>query len=467
MVDYRFSLLRSIKNNVISVPDFLKISKMTIQEFNEELERLNSVIEELNYKKLFIEDNSIVIPNTFNERWFDIYIGKKCMVELVQENQRKSMIYLMTFMSAEELSVYHFQSLLDVSKNTILKDIKNLRSELSEHNIKLLYSRKKGFYISGDELKVRSLAFSFLNNLIINNRGKVLLYEYLYELNDNLYNDIRFNLSKIQKEFSLIVVPSRFEEMSYFLSVLLPHINHSNYELNINEAELISNLSMYKTATEFTRLFSIEFRLEEIYYITILFMICTQGDVLDPSLDFLMDCCSEIIYEIERLAAIHFKNYKKILVELFYHLVPSYFRIMYDLSIDNALIDEIKIQYEELYHLTRKSLSPLENITKKYVPKEEVGYYTILFGGEILNQKEQEVDRSVEAVIVCPSGISSSVIMKSELKKLFPNINFRETTSIKNFNNNNLEKNVDIIFSSVPIKSNKKVYVINGSVAKF
>lgn len=191
-------------------------------------------------------------------------------------------------------------------------------------------------------------------------------------------------------------------------------------------------------------------------------MICTQGDVKDPSLDFLMDCCSEIIYEIERLAVIHFDKFKKILLELFYHLVSAYFRIKYGLKITNVLIDEIKIQYTELFDLTQLSLYPFELLTKKAIPQEEVGYITLLFGGEILNQKEKGVKKSLKALVMCPSGISSSAIMQSQLKKLFPQLNFIHAASINEFYSKTFKEKEEIamIFSSVPVKTSKTLYII-------
>ena len=460
MVDYRFSLLANLDSKNISLDNILIKFNMDRNEFLLKFTHLNSVIKELDYEVLVIQDNSISIPNTFKERWIDIFLGKKEEFFILEENQRKAMIFLMIFMEEEELSVFHFQDFLKVSRNTILSDIKNLRSFLKIYNLKIIYSRKNGFYIRGEEDVIRSTAYSFVTYLLSHDIGKRVLYTHLFKSPDNLYNDICFELLKIKKNSSLIVVPSRLEEMTYFLPILFYRISNALYDFTIQNSNFIRTLRMYTVVEQFISFFSIEFKSEDIEYLTILFMICMQGNISDPSLDFLMSCASEMIYEIERLAVVHFKNFKKILVELFYHLVPSYFRIEYDLPIENGLVESIKIQYKELYELTCKAVHPLELLTKKKIPQEEIGYYTILFGGEILNFQKEEVIETLEAVIICPSGVSSSVLMKSELQKLFPSISFKETTSITNFNNSKIEDEIDIVFSNVPIKSTKKVYVL-------
>ena len=125
------------------------------------------------------------------------------------------------------------------------------------------------------------------------------------------------------------------------------------------------------------------------------------------------------------------------------------------------LIDEIKVQYKEIFELTKLALFPLKKLVQKDIPDEEIGYFTILFGGEISNQRQKKRNAQLKALILCPSGISSSLIMKSELQELFPQIDFSETSSVETFNNPNLDSEFDLIFSSVPVKTEKKLYVIN------
>src|SRR5699024_4774793 len=68
---------------------------------------------------------------------------------------------------------------------------------------------------------------------------------------------------------------------------------------------------------------------------------------------------------------------------------------------------------------------------------------------------------NLKAITVCSSGISSSTIMLSELKKLFPNIKF-----IKSIGYDDIEKeievqDIDLVFSSIPIRTSKRTYIIN------
>jgi PTS system ascorbate-specific IIA component len=41
------------------------------------------------------------------------------------------------------------------------------------------------------------------------------------------------------------------------------------------------------------------------------------------------------------------------------------------------LIDEIKMQYYEIFELTKLALFPLRKLVQKDIPDEEIGYFTI------------------------------------------------------------------------------------------
>ena len=128
------------------------------------------------------------------------------------------------------------------------------------------------------------------------------------------------------EEFDLVFVPSRFEEMVYFISYLI--CRTENYEIDFSQEDqaLLAPLIAHKASNQFLAHFSkIKNSSMESYYFTVIFMTVLQGEIQDTSLEFLLECSSEIIHEIERLSAIEFKNYRKLLLDLFYHLVPAYF----------------------------------------------------------------------------------------------------------------------------------------------
>lgn len=461
MIDYRFSFIVDYPNQQLEMNYILEQTYMDTTYFFAEVTKLNEIALSRGHEQLLVKDAHVFVPKKLSEGWVNILFSKHTDIWIFNEHERQAMIYLMTFIENEELSVFHFQDTLLVSKNTILKDIKNLRLSLGKQTIQLNYSRKKGFYLSGDETTIRSFAYQFVHHLLGKTTSKHLLYEYVFYFNHQLYAEVHTWLAKTIQRFHLTIVPSRFEEMVYFISYLISRIKRHSITFEQSDKLLLKQLSVYQASQYFLENFStIDNRVNEELYFTLLLITVVQGNVDDFSLNFLLECSGAMIYEMERLAAIQFKEYKKLLLELFYHLVPAYFRIRFNLTINNGLIDEIKMQYSELFELTKSAILPLEQLVHTEIPDDEIGYFTILFGGEILNQKAKKHTRKLNALILCPSGISSSLIMQSELKVLFPQITFKKTSSLENFSKDNLSLDYDLIFSSVPIQTTKKVYVI-------
>ncbi|MHC5230124.1 BglG family transcription antiterminator [Enterococcus sp. LJL99] len=462
MIDYRLSRIISKSKQKLSFSEVERITGIDENELNETIELFNQISIKMFNKELSVENNEVVIPEGLSRIWSDLFFKTKRNELILVEEERQAMIYLLSFAQVEELSVYFFQEFLQVSKNTILKDLKNLRTYLSNKKLTLEYSRKTGFYLHGDEAEIRSTAFYLLGNLMNSQNGQRLLYDGLFCKSTTLYSMVRMSFSKTVQAFELVFVPSRFDEMVYFIAYLICRIERHEILLKGSEQKFLKPLTMYQASRYFLQDFSgIKNVNQEIYYFTIAFMTVMEGEIQDPSLEFLLVCASGIIHEIERLAAIEFKNYRKLLLDLFYHLVPAYFRIKYNFKLNNVLIDEIKIQYSEIFEITKVALFPLKKIIQKSIPDEEIGYFTILFGGEIRIQRENKQDKPLKALILCPSGISSSLIMKSELKELFPQIDFTETSSFDNFDEQETGSRYDLIFSSVPIKTSNILYVIN------
>ena len=76
---------------------------------------------------------------------------------MITEEQRTSLIIMMLLGSEAELSLKYFSYYLDVSKNTILNDLKRAQNNLDKYGLKIRYSRKKGYVVEGKEFQIRRL----------------------------------------------------------------------------------------------------------------------------------------------------------------------------------------------------------------------------------------------------------------------------------------------------------------------
>ncbi|MCH3176457.1 helix-turn-helix domain-containing protein, partial [Listeria monocytogenes] len=72
------------------------------------------------------------------------------------EKERASLIILMLTTGSDELSLNHFISELEVSKHTVLRDLKLVQKTLDKFNLEVKYSRLRGYLIDGDEWNQRT-----------------------------------------------------------------------------------------------------------------------------------------------------------------------------------------------------------------------------------------------------------------------------------------------------------------------
>lgn len=462
MIDYRMSyLINRVQRVGYTIQEISEITGLSTEAVIDQLGKLNEQLQRFSYAQICWEEDKIYFTKQVSDKWLELHFGVQETEIFYSEHERQALLYLLTFIAEEDLSVYHYQEFFRVSKNTILADIKKLRFCLAKQQITLEYSRKTGFYLLGREAQIRIQAHQMISKLVASIPGKWGLKKGLMKYSQIFEADVRSYLFETIKASELVIVPSRIEETIYFMAYVLRRTKRHSFRLDGHAEAILKELNAFSASQRFLAQFPEMVTIEnEQGYFALILMTITQGEIRDTALEFLLECASQIIHEMERLAAVEFKAYRKLLLDLFYHLVPAFFRIKYHFALANVLTEEIKEQYGELFTLTKTALHPLEVLIGKKIPDEEVGYFTILFGGEIGNQRELNRVIRYKALVLCPSGISSSLIMQSELKELFPTIDFSLTTTVDQLESIS-GSDYDVIFSSVPLDTSKKNYLVN------
>lgn len=445
-MDYKLAYLLNEPNKKYSFEDIQKRYGLSKDQLLKEIGGLitNFHEDEFHLKHISIESFSKASLELSDEEVF------------IDSEDRMKLIFLMTYSKLDELSVFHFQDFFLMSKGTISADIKALRTNLDSFNIELIYNRKLGFYLKGDEIVIRRLAKNFISSMFENQKAKYYLLVWLLQNNMTLYAFVRDYLTQTMHEQKIDFVYGRLDEIVYFLAYTAKRIKEMPLKY-MEDQKFLSELAIFPVVDKICfEVFQSDNQIEVAYMTTILMMI-VQGDLADPSFTFVLQDAASLIKNFERLAAIHFENYHQLLTNIFYHLVPTYFRIRFGYSLPNPLLLDIKRKYRDIFQIT---MDAFEEVVGKsvMVPESEIGYLTILFGGEIYRINKGENYENLSALIVCPSGISSSLILATELENMFPTIQFLKPMSISELSETDAGT-YDIIFSTIPLISEKKVYV--------
>ena len=161
---------------------------------------------------------------------------------------------------------------------------------------------------------------------------------------------------------------------------------------------------------------------------------------------------AQMIHHFEQITFINIEDKEKLSQQLLLHLTPAFYRIKYNLTDRDELINPLQGNYQSLFHMVKQSCQSLTEYFGKSLPDNEIAYLTMLFGGS-LRRQDENFDGKIKAIIVCTQGTSVSQMMLYELQNLFPEIIFLDAISLRTFENYTLD--YDIVFSPMFILTHK------------
>lgn len=309
MINYDLDILFFSKHKLWKLERILEVTNLDKEKFYRILEEFNQKFENQGLKKLDYKNECLAIFDkieNFEETRYSI--NQKTFI--LSEVERRSLIYLLIFTNESSLSIALFQKYLQVSKNTVLSDLKKLREELMRKNIQIEYSRKKGFYLNFEEKILQEKAWYYLQNLsedagfytlskVLNDKDPLTIFK-----NNQL-------LKKIMQELQIEIVYSRYLSTLLFASLLKCRGFEKGSE-NINELlkSLIIGMSDGKNTIEQDNgLYRMAFNIME---------------------------------NVMKLAAIEFDDFTKTFMALLAHLTPAYYRLKNHFELKNVLLERIK-----------------------------------------------------------------------------------------------------------------------------
>lgn len=439
---------------------------LTKRQLEYTLEKINDLNVSKNGQRIIIESNRIMISSEMKERLIAELMNESFVDGYVLNvNERGKYIFLLLFYYFDDyFSINHFITEFGVGKTTILNDLKSLNMELEKEKLKIDYSRKEGYRITGNEFDIRY----YLMKMLIwdsTEHNTTFIYDYFIEKNKlSTFSETKKKIEPIMTKYRLTFVENRLTEFIYTLIFL-----EKRLELRVEEGgakfKLPAMIAMkeYDFSKEILLLTNQTADFSALYLCAwILGLSIGSPDETTKDYEFIMELVKRIILRFEALSGIRFTNQALVINQLYTHLRPAYYRLYFKLPIINPLHAKIKKEYGELFNIVEEALKPIASLFEHPIPEDEIAFLTMHFASLSASLKETKQPQKV-ALIVCPNGIGSSSIVYTELKGLFPELSFigpMETNAIED-----LGDSYDLIFSTVPnirlFYTKKPVYVVS------
>lgn len=440
-----------------SIGELENLSNSSRRTILSDILRINEALSHLLLPNIRIENDLIRVPAiSSGELLGHVDINRS----YIFQHERLDMIILYLLLYPEYISNYHLQDLLRMSKNSVVADLKDIRELLKNQSISLQYTRSEGYYLEGTGSQLRQLLERTIEKLMRLESGRFILDYVLKECRIATKDAAIFSqIRMLSEKYQLTFIFENVKIVSLVMAVLNEIEIEGDYQVNQEYYRNIKKTALLKLVEE----------LEEEYprlakerdYILSRLAGCLQGNLdlyPDPTVVQIMD---EIIKQVKANTGLEFPIGIPFRKNLYAHLYASYYRLLFNISLHNPLTHQIKREYGSLYELIRRSLKPLEEMTGKQLYSDEIAYFTIHFGGYLQAKVKRREANDLRAMIVCPNGVSTSLILQSELEKIFPRMEF-QSISRSHFNtvDNTERDDVQVIFSTTHLESQDKVFLV-------
>lgn len=369
------------------------------------------------------------------------------------KQERMIYIYLLLFMNSDYVSLQHFIQGLQISRSTVLLDLKDLQEELDHHEIKVANNREKGYFLQGDELHLRSYMMKQVMLSLSNEKNMTVFNQFIDDLHIDTFAYSKLVISELSEKHQLVFVGDRLDEFIYIFILLKARINSGlQSEQPVLPGDIaIESMKEYVFTTQLLTCYkNIEGMSErERYYISAWILAVSIGNVDEDTPDkaLITDIVHRIMTRFEFLSGSYYKDTKEIFKQLYSHLRPAYYRLKYKLPIFNPLRSKIQLQYKDFYSLVEETMRPLNVLFDTEIPEDELAYLTVHFAAIFSKQRVSDEIPQKRALVVCTNGIGSSAILYHQLQEMFPELYFYDPIEYNKMHE--YEDVVDIIFTTI------------------
>ncbi|EJN94567.1 BglG family transcription antiterminator [Streptococcus ratti] len=358
----------------------------------------------------------------------------------VHERMLLSITYIAV--ANDRVTIEKLMQLNDVSRNTILNDLNEIREKLSfeQYSIQLQVTKSRGYHLKCHPLS----KIQYLNKLLYtiymdsNPNYTAMVRDKLRDfagLSDYFSGDISSFMDKeLQASQKLLGKKINSQDIRLMVETLPYHIL-SYRNLNLSEAEQsdllqefspIKERKEYEIAKNLTGNLKKEFDLEldEIETSLVAVLLLSYRKDRDTHLeshdyDDMRRVLGNFINTFELDYHVHFQNKKLLLNQLLTHCKALLFRKTYGIVANNPLTEQIKDKYADLFAMTKACISILEESWFIKMNDDDIAYITIHIGGE-LEHAESKPTPPVSLALVCDEGIGVQKLFMQQCSQYLP-----------------------------------------------
>lgn len=388
---------------------------------------------------------------------------------VMKGDERRSLSAIYIAVATERVTLDKLMMINDVSRNTILNDLAELREELSSYNnkIQLHATKAKGYYFDCHPMALIQYLYKVLAGVYQGGNSSFI------ELFDHKLSETQGLSAYFSKE-----VLDYFHEYLFLSQASLGktiNIQDSQFMLQILPFILLSYRHMQlhsETKTALKRDFNLiwkrkEYQIakalaSELYHnfklhlddievgMVAMLMLSFRKDqdyhVESQDYEQMRATIGDFIDQLELRYQLHFTHKKYLLRQLTRHCKALVYRKAYGIFSINPLTDHIKEKYEELFAMAQSCAVILERAWQIRLTDDDVAYLTIHLGGELRHSRADQ--EKTKLVIVSDDGIGIQKLLLKQCQRYLPNCQIEAVFTTEQYQSVFDLMSVDIVVST-------------------
>lgn len=443
---------RNTSASIDELSGILGVSKRTVYN---DIERLNTLLASSsaspieNRRGIFSRATTKGQDNFDSELSFSDLVNDSGLIYIDPAYRRCSLAETIICLPGP-FSMDNLQQIIGVSRNTLTRDLREIRKLLSPFGVSIESRPFTGYWIDGEENAIRAALSSVLDD------------------------DLVYERVLVNEESSFITaVESFFTSVTNELGVDFSNASHRRIILSlfaaykrIGNGHTLTQLFLQHQGSEITREFQVvnahKSEIEMLYqksnipqgeleYVAAKLRessVVKRNELISENWIQMSLLVQQFIQDVAKeFPMAHFEEDETLFQGILNHLRPAYWRAIADELIDNPMLSYIEEQCSDLHEEVSRSISIVENILHVSFPEEEVGYFTLFFAAS-LERTHKITIKKARAIVVCQEGLSTSQFLASRLETNFE-INIVAVLSVREAQEWLFQNDIDLVVSTV------------------
>ncbi|MCR8746888.1 BglG family transcription antiterminator [Romboutsia lituseburensis] len=318
---------------------------------------------------------------------------------------------LLNLRNEEAIKLEDLADSMYVSVSTVKNDLKEVKEILKEYNIKVATKHKQGILVLGREKDI----VACISDLCNKKENELSISDFLKPSIKNNIFSIKNMILDILNDEKMILTDIEFKNILNFILISLSRNIDEIYENELKSNiiyEKIKTISskeqILKSEKEYIKKYIIDYKNK-------------RNDILNnnKNKELILNSIKEFTQNLKTATSIDIIDDKIFEECLYNHINNLYKRTKLGINQNLIGLNDIKIKYPFAFELAKIAKKTIEKNLDINISEEEISSIALHVGGAIERSSQGNEKRVLKTIIVCTSGIGTSMLIKSKLENIF------------------------------------------------